>query len=66
MGDGSRVFFLDENGDVIDSKGYWELYKEGTIRPTYTWIFHAHPYTYEDAKNNRKKVDVILLSFTYS
>ena len=56
LGDGSRVFFLDENGKVIndDSAGYWELYKSGGfigIGETYTWVYHAHAYS-QGVKHN--------------
>lgn len=46
LGDGSRIFFLDENDNVIHDAGYWELYHEGNIFSTnyYTWIYHGHPY----------------------
>ena len=60
-GDGSRVFFLDENGKVDLSKGYWELYKKWrkngsgifAYGDVYTWIFHDHPYdnTLNEYKN---------------
>ena len=47
---GSRIFFLDENGKVDESKGYWELYYEqdglsfiGSSHK-YTWVYHAHGY----------------------
>ena len=43
MGDGSRVFFLDENGKVINDR-YWELNDD------YEWVLHEHAYTYEAAK----------------
>ena len=43
MGDGSRVFFLDENGKVINTM-YWELNDD------YKWVLHEHAYTYEAAK----------------
>ena len=47
---GSRIFFLDENGKVDESKGYWELYYEqdgwniisGSHK--YTWVYHNHGY----------------------
>ena len=44
MGDGSRVFFLDDNGKVINTM-YWELNDE------WVWVLHEHAYTYEAAKN---------------
>ena len=44
MGDGSRVFFLDENGKVINTM-YWELNDD------YKWVLHEHAYTYEAAKS---------------
>lgn len=43
MGDGSRVFFLDENGKVINTM-YWELNDD------FKWVLHKHAYTYEAAK----------------
>ena len=43
MGDGSRVFFLDENGKVINTM-YWELNDD------FKWVLHEHAYTYEAAK----------------
>ena len=54
LGDGSRIFFLDENGKVINdgSVGYWELYHHTTSnnildssRHKYTWVYHEHTYT---------------------
>lgn len=56
MGDGSRVFFLDENGKVINdgSVGYWELYKSGIIRPKYTWIYHDHAYSHTSKCTSHK------------
>ena len=44
MGDGSRVFFLDENGKVINTM-YWELNED------FDWVLHEHAYSYEAAKN---------------
>lgn len=43
MGDGSRVFFLDANGKVINTM-YWEL------NSNFKWVLHEHAYTYEAAK----------------
>lgn len=43
MGDGSRVFFLDANGKVINTM-YWELNDD------WVWVLHEHAYTYEAAK----------------
>ena len=43
MGDGSRVFFLDANGKVINTM-YWELNED------FKWVLHEHAYTYEAAK----------------
>ena len=43
MGDGSRVFFLDANGKVINTC-YWELNDD------WVWVLHEHAYTYEAAK----------------
>ena len=61
-GDGSRVFFLDENGKVDLSKGYWELYKTTNVvskewygnkyGTVYIWIYHDHPY--DDTLNEYK------------
>ena len=60
-GDGSRIFFLDENGNVDPSKGYWELYKtwgkngSGWLAygDIFIWVYHDHPYdnTLDDYKN---------------
>ena len=44
VGDGSRVFFLDESGHVDADAGYLEY--NGS-----TWVLHEHAYTYEAAKN---------------
>jgi hypothetical protein len=38
MGAGSRVFFLDENGKVINTM-YWEL------NSNFKWVLHEHAYT---------------------
>ena len=49
--EGSRIFFVDKNGKVIEDAGYWELYKEGNdSKPTFTWVFHNHAYnqTHDD------------------
>lgn len=43
MGDGSRVFFLDANGKVINTM-YWEL------NDNWVWVLHEHAYSYEAAK----------------
>ena len=43
MGAGSRVFFLDANGKVINTM-YWELNSD------FEWVLHEHAYTYEAAK----------------
>lgn len=43
MGDGSRVFFLDANGKVINTM-YWELNDD------WVWVLHEHAYTYEAAQ----------------
>ena len=43
-GAGSRVFFLDENGKVMNNM-YWELNDD------FEWVLHEHAYTYEAAKN---------------
>ena len=52
MGDGSRVFFIGENGIVDTSLGYWELYVEGKNflgqGGTYTWIYHKHEYDHNN------------------
>ena len=45
MGAGSRVFFLDENGKVINTC-YWELNDD------FKWVFHEHAYSYDAAKND--------------
>ena len=50
MGEGSCVFFFDENGKVDLSKGYWELAEVkdpdsflglGTM---FVWQYHNHAY----------------------
>ena len=44
MGEGSCVFFLDANGKVDLSKGYWELAK---VSSKFIWQYHNynnHPY----------------------
>ena len=43
MGDGSRVFFLDANGKVINTM-YWELNED------FDWVLHEHAYSYDAAK----------------
>lgn len=60
MGDGSRIFFLGEDGLVDESKGYWELCKKiyNTIigfyddYSGYIWVFHNHPYPTADQVSN--------------
>ena len=48
---GSRIFFLDENGKVDLTQGYWELYYEkdgwgaSASDYKYTWVYHDHAYT---------------------
>ena len=47
MGEGSCVFFLDANGKVDLSKGYWELAKVGGILgfgSSFKWQYHNHAY----------------------
>ena len=47
MGESSCVFFLDENGKVDLSKGYWELAKTGGIfgiGGKFVWQYHNHAY----------------------
>ncbi len=47
MGESSCVFFLDENGKVDLSKGYWELANTswlGNISPKFVWQYHNHAY----------------------
>ena len=47
MGESSCVFFLDANGKVDLSKGYWELAKVGGflgIGSRFEWQFHDHLY----------------------
>ena len=45
MGEKSAVFFLDENGKVDLSQGYWELAETGNIfNRKYVWQYHSHPY----------------------
>ena len=43
MGNGSRIFFLDANGKVDNTK-YWELNSD------FVWVYHEHAYSYEAAK----------------
>ena len=60
MGDGSRVFFIGENGIVDTSLGYWELYVEGKNflgqGGTYTWIYHKHEYDHNNKCSKGHKV----------
>lgn len=53
LGAGSRVFFLNEQGKVDLSKGYWELYRysTGITSAEYTWVFHDHAYTQAAMEN---------------
>ncbi len=51
LGDGSRIFFLDGDGNV-DNTCYWELYhkSEGGVfgigaKHYYIWVYHEHSYT---------------------
>ena len=47
MGESSCVFFLDANGKVDLSKGYWELAKTGGflgIGSKFEWQYHNHQY----------------------
>lgn len=46
MGEGSCVFFLDENGKVDLSKGYWELADTSKWYESakFVWQYHNHPY----------------------
>jgi hypothetical protein len=47
MGESSCVFFLDENGKVDLSKGYWELAETGGfigIGSKFVWQYHNHAY----------------------
>lgn len=49
LGEGSRVFFLDEQDHVINTAtaGYWELANTGSwLRPNYVWQYHAHAFPY--------------------
>ena len=54
MGDGSRVFFLDENGHVVNTC-YWELCKVNygflNTSTAYIWVFHDHPYDDHEGGN---------------
>ncbi len=63
-GDGSRIFFLDENGKVDQDAGYWELCREYKKNGSgllsygyvYIWVFHDHVYdnaldTYKNCVN---------------
>lgn len=52
-GDGSRIFFLDTEGNVDLGAGYWELHNAGTKKDgsgwfdygkIYVWVFHNHIY----------------------
>ncbi len=51
LGDGSRIFFLDANGNV-DNNRYWELAK---ISGKYIWIYHEHPYNHGSAHSGCTK-----------
>ena len=46
MGEKSAVFFLDENGKVDLSKGYWELADTSAWYQSakFEWQYHNHPY----------------------
>ena len=46
MGEKSAVFFLDENGKVDLSKGYWELADTSAWYQSakFEWQYHSHPY----------------------
>ena len=46
MGEGSCVFFLDENGKVDLSKGYWELADTSKWYQSakFEWQYHNHAY----------------------
>ena len=60
MGDGSRIFFLDEKG-LVRTDGYWELIKHtGTwfLDIKYTWIYHAHEYNHSSTCSCSKKYDL--------
>lgn len=50
-GEGSRVFFLDANGKVDLTKGYWELSQTGNIFSgyTFTWNYHNHEFPYDSS-----------------
>ena len=42
---GSRIFFLDKDGKVDLTQGYWELYHESSwFNNKYTWVYHNHAY----------------------
>ena len=40
MGNGSRVFFLGENGMVDLTQGYWQYDESGFINKTFTWNYY--------------------------
>lgn len=54
MGESSCVFFLDENGKVDLSKGYWELTDTSAWYQSakYEWLFHNHAYGSNSGCNN--------------
>lgn len=52
MGEGSRVFFLDANGKVDLTKGYWELKADGYTSVTlrnFEWLYHSHTFPYSES-----------------
>lgn len=73
-GDGSRIFFLDENGKVDQSAGYWELFDAGLKKngdgwfdygTIFVWIYHDHPYdNTSDEYNNCGNKKTHYKSFT--
>ena len=51
MGEGSRVFFLDANGKVDLTKGYWELANEAKWYQSdkFVWRYHNHAFPYDSS-----------------
>lgn len=50
MGEGSRIFFLDKDGNVVNTS-YLELDKEGNIfNQKFVWKRHSHPFPYNSSQ----------------
>jgi hypothetical protein len=50
MGEGSRIFFLDKDGNVVNTS-YLELDKEGSFyNPKFVWKLHSHPFPYNSSQ----------------